>query len=347
MIGRGQLQNLLARDIDALGDVDLHLYGRLCAYIEPPPGLRAIPGQISEREGRVLYDLAAQVWNGRGNVLELGTLFGASTQWLGLGMAANPAREGQLVAADAFGGYFSMPEMVAQLEPLLGDRQDWPAVVAEFERTEFLRAFLALHAEGQPYSEFLTVRRCLVPRAPGHSYAELEDLVRASSPIAVLVVDSVKSWYPVRALAIAVIERLLPGALLAWQDQRWFNSFAIPFLNEHLAESMHLLAVVDGMHVYRYTGGSTAAAVSRAMPDTVAAVATDDVRTMFHELAWRSYVANDAYGVLSAALQLSFVLANQGHVAEATTLFDAARTVPGFAAHRGLFEQAQRELGEL
>ena len=287
----------------------------------------------------MLYDLVASVWDGTGTVLELGTLLGASTQWLGLGMAANPTREGRLVAADAFLPYAAIAEMAAALEPLLGGRADWPAVAAEVAESRFRRAFDALHAEGQPYSAFLEIERCLIPGAPDQSGAELDDLVRACSPIAVLVVDSAKSWYPVRALALAVVEQLRPGALVTWQDHRWFNSFAIPYLNERLGRYMELLAIVDSMHVYRYAGKLKARDVRREIPEAVTDVDASDFRALFHQLAWHSYLRNDAYGVLSASLQLAFALTRLGHTSEATALFDSARGLPGFASHRDLFKQ--------
>jgi hypothetical protein len=332
------------RDIDALREIDLHLYGRLCDRDVRAPGLRPIPGQITEREARVLHDLAANVWDGEGNVLELGTLFGASTQWLGLGAAANAKRRGRLIAADAFLPYFSAGETDAQLEPLLGDRADWPAIAADFELVGFRRAFEALHSAGQPYSDFLEIRRCLVPSVPGESSAELEEVVRAAAPIGLLVVDSVKSWHTVRALAVAVIEQLRPGALVAWQDERWFT-YAISFLNERIGGSTELLAVADSMHVYRYAGGLDADAVRALMPETVEAVGADALRELYRERAWRSYLGNDAHGVLSATLQLALALADVGARAEGLALFEAARLLPGFGGHAELFDLAARELG--
>jgi hypothetical protein len=332
--------------VGILREIDLELYGRVCSHMPAPDGLRPIPGEISASEGRVLYDLAAHVWRGDGNVLELGTLFGASTQWIGLGMTANRKRRGHLCAADAFLPYRSRAETVAQLEPLLGQRRDWTEIADGFA-SGFRPAFEALHARGQPYSGFLSVATCLVPIVPGDSDAELDALLREVAPIGLLVVDSVKAWYPVRALALRVVEHLLPGALVAWQDHRWFNSFGIPFLNERLSAYQELLAVVDGMHVYRYLGGADSTRVREAMPEDVDAVPTEELEDLFRQLAWRCYLRNDAYGVLSASLQLSFALAVQGHGARAQDLLESSAKLPGFASHEELFRMAREELAAL
>jgi predicted O-methyltransferase YrrM len=333
-------------DIDGLAAIDLHLYGRLCERLPPPAGLRAIPGEITRREGQLLYTLASEVWDGQGTVLEMGTLFGASTQWLGLGMADNPARRGGLVAADAFLPYLPA-RMVEQLQPLLGAHPDWLAMSADFQHVGFRRAYEALHADGQRYSEFLTIRQCYVPGTPGESSAETNELARAASSIGLLFIDSVKTWYPVRSLALALIENLRPGALVVWQDYRWFNSFGIPFLNKHLGDAMQVLAIADSTQVYRYRGGLGRDAVERAMPEAVADVPAADLRSMFREMAWSSYVRNDAYGVLSATLQLAMALATQGRRQEAWALFELARGVPGMGDHEGLLDVAQGELEAL
>ena len=255
-------------------------------------------------------------------------------------MADNPRRRGRLIAADAFLPYFPETETVERLQPLLGTRRDWPAISADFEQVGFQRAFEALHADGQPYSHFLTIRRCYVSGLPGESSGETEELARASSPIGFLFVDSVKYWYSIRQLALAVIDCLEPGAIVAWQDQRWFTCFGISYLNERLGDAMRLLAIADGMHVYRYRGGVDADTIARIMPETVAEIPAAEFRSTFHEIAWRNYICNDASGVLSATLQLGFALASQGQQEEAQRLFESARSIPGFGDHDDLFQLA-------
>ena len=338
---------LLAAGPDELREIDLQLWGRLCLARPEPAGLLPIPGQLSPTEGRMLFHLLAEVWNGSGHVVELGTLFGASTQAIGLGMAANPARNGRLCSADAFGTYFPPEEMVAQLEPLLGGRSDWPAVSADFRERGFERAFAALHASDRPYSGFITVTRCLFPLGPGDSPAALREFLEAASPIGVAFVDSVKHWHGVRAVVLELMPRLATGALVAWQDQRWFNAFAICFFNERLAPWLEPLAIGDGMHVYRYRGGATRAELESLLPAAAADAGAPELRRVFEEVAWRSYLANDAYGVLSATLQLAFALADVGRISEALELFRVARSMPGFLRHDDLFRIAEAELAEL
>jgi hypothetical protein len=110
---------------------------------------------------------------------------------------------------------------------------------------------------------------------------------------------------------------------------------------------MQVLAIADSTQVYRYRGGLGRDAVERAMPEAVADVPAADLRSMFREMAWSSYVRNDAYGVLSATLQLAMALATQGRRQEAWALFELARGVPGMGDHEGLLDVAQGELEAL
>ena len=341
------VRDLLAAKPDELRELDAHLWGSLCLLRPEPAGLLPIPGQLSTKEGRMLFRLLAEVWDGSGNVVELGTLFGASTQAIGLGMATNPARQGRLFSADAFGVYFPAEDMVAQLEPLLGGHPDWPEIAADFRERGFERAFAALHSSGRPYSAFLTVTRCLIPLRPGDSPGALRKLLDDAAPVGVAFVDSVKHWYGVRALVLELVPRLARNALVAWQDERWFNAYAICFFNERLAPWFEPLAIGDGMHIYRYRGGASLAELESVLPATAADAGAPELERVFGEVAWRSYLANDAYGVLSATLQLSFALAEVGRAGAAEELVQAARSIPGFLRHDEQFRSAEGEFAQL
>jgi len=62
-------------------------------------------------------------------------------------------------------------------------------------------------------------------------------------------------------------------------------------------------------------------------------------------LASRSYVANDAYGMVSATLQLAFVLKDLGDLEEAAKCYYQVRDVPGWRQHKELMTWAGNELG--
>jgi predicted O-methyltransferase YrrM len=87
----------LCDGLEGLAEIDLHLYGRLCARIPPSEDELAIPGEVSVLQSRMLTHLLARQWRAAGNVLEIGTLLGVSTQAIGLGMAANLRRAGRYV----------------------------------------------------------------------------------------------------------------------------------------------------------------------------------------------------------------------------------------------------------
>src|SRR5258705_6349928 len=98
----------------------------------------------------------------------------------------------------------------------------------------------------------------------------LAALLEAASPFGVACVDSVKNWHGVRAAVLEVVPRLADDALIVWQDQRWFNAFAITFCNERLAPWLEPLAVADTTHVYRCRRAPSREELEPLLPATAA-----------------------------------------------------------------------------
>lgn len=336
-----------AFSLDEAAAIDLSLFAKLCARRPVHPETIEIPGQISLAESQLLYFLMAEVWQGSGTVVEVGTLFGKSTQAIGLGMAANPNRShSRLFSLDFFGKYFAPTELSRQLGPLLASHSAWPDVQTAFEAEGFERAYRLIH-ERRPYARFHEIRRILIPLQPEESDAALEALLEECGPCAVAFIDSAKSWYTVRVLAADICERLLEGALVVWQDYRWFNSFAIPVFHSLFARHFSLLAVADNTQVFRYLGGLNRVAVLEGMPPLCKDVGLFTIERMLRAIAAESVLRNDAYGAVSAALQLAFASAECGHLDRAQERMSAMRSASAFAAQHELFEMAQQELSAL
>jgi hypothetical protein len=158
------------------------------------------------------------------------------------------------------------------------------------------------------------------------------------------VVDSAKRWHSVRATWTALAGHLMPGALVAWQDQRWFNSFAITYCNDRFSRAIELLAIVDTMHVYRYAGGLTPELVASEVPEAETDVPLSTFEELFDRLAWAAYLANDAAGVMSASLQLASARAGHGDREGALALVATLRAVPGMRSHAAALDYAEAEL---
>lgn len=343
---RGTPDTLQSLGLKVASEIDLQLYGKLCSCRESPSELRPIPGQILPSESQTLFYLLSEEWSGANSVLEVGTLFGASTQAIGLGIAANSKRtSSRHFAADAFGRYYTPKEYRRQLAPLLSDHPEWAAILSDFETPGFEHAFRALHAN-QSYSSFLEIRRVLVPKAPGDSDEDLRALMRECGTCGVVFIDSAKDWYPVRSLAAVLVDHLAPGSLVMWQDFRWFNSYTIPVFAALFTGHFTLLAIVGNTHVYEYLGGLSEGAVRNTMPETARELGLDSIESILRIYAGEAYLRNDAYGVLSAGLQLAFAAAACAELERAEKLLSSLRVVPGFSAHQALFDLAQRDLDE-
>jgi hypothetical protein len=344
---RGTPDKLQSVRLEAAAEIDLQLYGQLCSCRDVPSALRAIPGEILPSESQTLFYLLSEEWSGKGSVLEVGTLFGASTQAIALGIAANPKSAAtRHFAADAFLPYHDPAEFRRQLAPLLSDHPEWEAILSDYETDGFEHAFRALHAN-QPYSSSLEIRRVLVPLAPGDSDEDLRALMRECGTCGVAFIDSAKDWYPVLRLAASLVDHLEAGSLVAWQDYRWFNSYAIPVFASLFAAHFKQLAIVGNTHVFEYLGGLSERKVRREMPETPMELGLETVGSIFQAEARGAYLRNDAYGVLSAGLQLAFASAACGELERAQDQLSALQVVPGFDAHQALFAIAEGELNNL
>jgi hypothetical protein len=335
--------------LDELVRIDPNLLGRVAEFIGLPAEIDAslaeIPGQISRRQSRLLYLIFSRIWPGHGDVLEFGTLFGASTRAIGLGMALNPhLGSARLYAVDWFEGYFSASELEQQLRALLADHPRWAEIRAAFDRRSFLEAFRHLHDESKPYGRFLEIRKCLAPTSPTDSATEFDQLVGEIAEFSAVFVDSVKAWFPVRRAASRIVPRLHTGGYLIWQDYQWFNSYAIPVFHHLFREHFTRVAIAGDLHAFRYTGGLTSNVIESQMPESPAAWNADRFATLFSELSAEAYVSGDSYGVIATALQLAFAFSDLGEQKKSCKLVDACQSLPGSRFQQELFRLARREL---
>jgi hypothetical protein len=157
-------------------------------------------------------------------------------------------------------------------------------------------------------------------------------------------VDSAKAWYAVRALAAELCECLVEGAFVVWQDFRWFNSYAIPVFHALFAEHFSLLAVADNTQVFRYLGGLDRKVVLARMPAHCADLGLAVIEPMLTAAAATSLLRNDAYGAISAGLQLAFAAADCGVHDRAQEIFAATAHAPPLSAYSELFRLANDEL---
>lgn len=330
--------------IEEAAAIDLSLYGKLSLNRPPPSGEIDIPGQISPTEAQLLYYLMAEEWRGTGTVLEAGTLFGKSTQAIGLGMIANPrCHAPRLISVDKFGTYFEPAEMTRQLAPLIDRDPGWPAAQEAFRTEGFERAYRMIHAH-RPYAGFHEIHRVLIPMRQEESDAVLRGVLDTCGTCDVAFIDSAKAWYPVRALAAELCAHLAEGALVVWQDYRWFNSYAIPVFHSLFAAHFSMLAVADNTQVFRYLGGLTPATVRDRMPAAVGDLGPAVIEPMLRAAATDSVLRNDAYGEVSAGLQLGFALFDCGAHERAREIVAAISSSPAFSVQRALFELAHSEL---
>lgn len=169
-----------------------------------PAALASLPAMVRPVEQQLLYNIARRHYSGRGETVELGAFFGASTAALAAGLKdhavfAAPRRVNTFdrfdcAAGSMFAGLARRYAAAHALEPLLGERDG---------RLDFLRCFEHVT---RGYAPWIAATR-----------TELAHL-RWQGDIELLHVDMPKTYAQLREAVRRTYAFLLPSALVVLQD---------------------------------------------------------------------------------------------------------------------------------
>ena len=201
------------------------------------PDLPDIPGMITDAEGRYLYWLASEVYEGRGAIHELGTWLGRSTSRLAAGLAA-AHDDAQMNCFDHFRWSG-------------GTNWDQKTHTVHARNEDFMPEFLANLG---PYAARIRPVR-----------TKISEISLPDEAVEIMVLDAPKRLRDISASLTQIAGRTIPSTtILAWQDFMHGASFEIPATLYALRDKLSPIhSITTGcMLAFRVTDGWRAEEVS-------------------------------------------------------------------------------------
>jgi hypothetical protein len=274
---------------------------------------------LTPEERHYLYWLGAEVWSGRGCVVEIGSWLGGSTACLAAGIRASghPAA-GRLRVFDSF----VWREFMAARAPL-------PLAPGDSFQPDFLRytepfaAEIVAEARALPDEEIAHDGEAAAKRfSEGDAVPPFDGTM--PEPVEVLFVDGAKSWRGMRHLLLTLAGSLLPGsALLVCQDFKYWAMYWVPILVMLLADRLEPVHVVTSATTvtFRLTDELPAERI-RELEDHVARLSTSECLDALAEAAGLLEELGDTHGAWHLRLATVAFHAHQGRTRDAVSAFD-------------------------
>jgi len=351
---RAQVRALLAVGGGAaLGeDVFPALAGRVLAMYAGPGGtedaglsarLDAIPSETTPGERRLLYNYFAELWDGRGDVLEVGPFLGGTSRAICLGMLANPTRDRDALfhTYDKFTDYFPADALLAKLEPMFAaGLLDDAARQAILRTTSFKEVYEQLHRD-QEYFALMRFATGVLPDRP----EEADRLADRFAPppdraISAVFVDGAKSWYGMKDFMRAMLPCTKPGAMYLFQDYGAHTCFWVPVFLEIFRAHFRLICFTDHTYVFRYERDLSPMYLGAGFPDAPEGMDTRDMELIFRRLQRWAVATDNHYLIMNFQLQYAAALAYLGFVDEARRRIVTLLDTPFASRYQGWIQHA-------
>jgi len=189
-----------------------------------------VRSMLSSLELAVLFALGKDYWSARGEIVDLGCLYGLTTHCLAAGMRAN------LQVGDA-----NKQSRIYAYDLFLAEDYDFYAPLTQ-----------TVHS-GSLFPDFQKLNRryqdMIVP-CPG----DLLKMRWGKNPVEILFIDAAKSWELNQAIVDRFFPALITGAIVLQQDYlNWFEYWTVITM-EHFSDHFELLYMMYGATaVYRCT----------------------------------------------------------------------------------------------
>ena len=128
--------------------------------------INAIPSETTPDERKYLFKFFSEMWDGQGNVLEIGPFLGGTTRAIGKGMIENPKlhTNSRLYTTDRFSMYYDKDRLKKLLHPLFSNGT---INQSEFDldknpKTQFKDIFRKIHKK-EDYYKLVEVMEEILP----------------------------------------------------------------------------------------------------------------------------------------------------------------------------------------
>jgi hypothetical protein len=285
--------------------------------------LNEIPSQTTETERKLLFTFFATIWNGQGDVIEVGPFLGGTSRAIALGMIENPRYEGgNLITFDRFESYIE-PERLRHIIANLKEKKLIPEQISIEENGSFQKVFSALHLNTD-YGNIIIPRSCSIPDLP--SQVESSNFcIDESISCSAFFVDGCKSWYGTKTFMKECCKIAKPGSWFIYQDYIRHTCFWLPNFSAQFSDYFSLCAYVDDTYIFQLTKLLPPHSIEKYFPDTPELMGKEKLCWLFNSLLIEATNRSDNLAVFRHGIQYGAALAYIGEKELAHEWFDALK----------------------
>lgn len=277
-----------------------------------------------------LYNFFRHVWNGRGDVMEIGSYLGSTTRAILMGMSENrSAHNPRFTTVDRF-FCDSVPSLKKHFIKLHDDYKTSDESMRDVEeKNDWHQLFKEVHEQG-PGADFLNIIRAVLPDTYDDPFPEsLQKEIDRTEGLGVLFIDGFKSWVAIKLTMKKLISKLNPGSYIIFQDYGWPMGFWHPCFIETFKMFFKPAILVDDTHAFEYVGGLDEKTID-LFPDHPTDWPAEKYKCIYQDLTTQAFDKNDTKSLLNYSLQLGTALAAIGHEQEGEAIYNAAASMPCF-----------------
>ncbi len=268
---------------------------------------------ISER--KFLYNFFKYIWDGNGDVLEIGPFLGGTTRAIAKGMLDNIDRkEGRKIFTyDKFKGYYQPEQLINSLKPAFQSGLFSESVKEGIRNSgNFLEVFELFH-KNQNYFGLIDFSEGVLPFSR-NSIAETENIfkIEEEKKFSAVFIDGAKSWYGLKYFMQETVPHTEEGSYYIFQDFGARTCFWIPVFIERFKDIFEFTAFVDDTYTFKLLRKITLEEIDKRFPDNVEDFSASDYEMIFRNLMANAINIKDMHSYLILQLQYAAALSYIG-----------------------------------
>lgn len=307
--------------------------------------LDELPSETTALERRLLWHFFSTIWDGQGDVIEIGPFLGGTSRAIALGMMANCRYQGgKLRTFDRFEKYYDEDTLLKFLSPLHSKGLLSTESLTRIGTTaSFRKVFDEIHSPFEYGKIIIPYAKPLPDVADdigsGTSLFKLPDNCSFSA----IFVDGCKSWFGTKSFMKECCPTARPGSFFIFQDYTWYTCFWVPSFVYTFRPSFRLICHVDNTYAFQLISPISAIQIDQSFFDTPEEMGKVRLTELFDAAQKDALLRSDADAELRHAIQFGGALAYIGELDQAREWFKALALRSLGAKEKSLVNQASKE----
>lgn len=315
----------------ALANYPVVVKGEEARYLRSLEHLTEIFSETAQTERRFLYNFVRQYWDGFGDIIEIGPLFGGTSRAIAMGVRDRRSdvalqqrgsySVGKFYVYDRFDWGYSGEILQAVFRPFIEN-----GVMSEGFRNFVYalptkqvcdsscgkRFFEALHS-AYDYFSFMNIDTGNLP-----DYAETVPTTRdlfqtpSGAQFSIVFIDGCKSWFGTKYFMMSVVDFAKEGSYFIFQDYGTYTCFWLPAFIHIFSDYFRLVASVHHTYTFRLIKPLTSELVDKFYPNAPHTIGLQGFHSMFDGLMNGAVSRGDAYQTMNHQLQHAGAIAYLG-----------------------------------